>query len=597
MRMRADVSALANAAHELLRQGDAVGAERVLSPVFDQSTAEASVMHLMGLIKKAQNKLGDAEKHLRGAISFALSEGSYYNDLGVVLQAKGEYVEAARVFRAAIALLPDASAVRVNLTRCLLASAQLKEAEAEARAYIDDKPGAESWTLLHQVQRAQERHIEALHSAEQALRFAPKVRSLRINVAASLDRLGRIREALPVYGELVREAVESPDLALAFARAMYVEGDKQDAEAVLEQATGLWPDAANLHAPLARMRALRGEKDATAFIEREIAKRPNDLGMRLLCADVLHRAHNDAKALIILDEALRIAPDQPSLLTARGIVLDELNRLDEAVASYERALRAQPHAAATQRNLLSTLLRAGRAQEGLSIARALRQQAPDDQLLIASVATALRMLGDPAYNRFNDYARYVRLYDIPAPRGFFTTANFNASLAEVLRFQHRVNAHPLDQSLTNGTQTGRSLLSSQEPNLQAFFKAVEDAVRDYVAALPLGLDDPVGRRKSERQLITSAWSVRLTHGGFQPNHVHDQGWLSAVYFVVLNPAKGAGGRLKFGEPQQSMPGVTPDHFVEPRVGMLALFPAYMWHGTEVFEGQERISLSFDIVPG
>jgi hypothetical protein len=46
-----------------------------------------------------------------------------------------------------------------------------------------------------------------------------------------------------------------------------------------------------------------------------------------------------------------------------------------------------------------------------------------------------------------------------------------------------------------------------------------------------------------------------------------------------------------------MPGIAADHFVEPRVGMLVLFPSYMWHGTEVFEGQERMSLSFDIVPG
>ena len=71
-----DASALANAAHELLRQGDAVGAERVLSPVFNQLKSEASVMHLMGLIKKAQNQLGEAERHLRGAISYARSEGS-----------------------------------------------------------------------------------------------------------------------------------------------------------------------------------------------------------------------------------------------------------------------------------------------------------------------------------------------------------------------------------------------------------------------------------------------------------------------------------------------------------------------------------------
>ncbi|GAM99234.1 TPR repeat [alpha proteobacterium U9-1i] len=592
-----DVSALANAAHELLRQGDAVGAERVLSPVFDQLKAEASVMHLMGLIKKAQNKLVEAEKHLRGAISHALSEGSYYNDLGVVLQARGEFEEAARVFRAAIALLPDAGAVRVNLTRCLVASGQLKEADHEARTYISVAPGAESWTLLHQVQRAQERHRDALVSAETALRYAPKLRSLRINYAASLDRLGRGKEALPIYSELVRENVESPDLALAFARALYAEGEKQDAETVLEQASSAWPEAANLHGALARMRWLRGEGErAGALIEQAIAKRPSDLGLRLLCADVHHRGGHDARALTILDEALRAAPDQPALLAARGIVLDELNQLDEAVRTFERALLVQPGAASTQRNLVSTLLRAGRPQEALGLARTIRQQAPDDQLLIACVASALRMLGDPAYGRFNDYARYVRSYDIPAPRGFFTADNFNASLAEILRVQHRVNAHPLDQSLTHGTQTGRSLLASEEPNLLAFFKAVEAAIRDYVAALPLGLDDPVGRRKSDRQLMTSCWSVRLTQGGAQPNHVHDQGWLSSAYYVALNPAKGAKGRLKFGEPHRPMPGCSPDHFVEPKVGTLVLFPSYMWHGTEAFGGAERLSLAFDVVP-
>ena len=48
-----DVSALAIASRELLNRGDPVGAERVLSPVFRQLGADASVLHLMGLIKKA----------------------------------------------------------------------------------------------------------------------------------------------------------------------------------------------------------------------------------------------------------------------------------------------------------------------------------------------------------------------------------------------------------------------------------------------------------------------------------------------------------------------------------------------------------------
>lgn len=595
-----DVSALANAAHELLRQGDAVGAERVLSPVFNQLKADASVMHLMGLIKKAQNQLGEAERHLRGAISYALSEGSYYNDLGVVLQAKGEHPEAARVFRAAIALLPDSGAVRVNLVRCLMACGQLNDAEDEARAYIAATPGPEAWTLLHQVQRAQDRHLDALRSAETALKFSPKLRGLRLNYAASLDRLGRAKEALPIYEGLVREDLETPDLALAYARALYGEGGKADAEAVLEQAVSIWGGVGNLQGALARMRWLRGEGErSTALLEQEIERRPKDLALRLMCADVLHRGGHDAKALVVLDESLRAAPDHPSLLTARGIVLDELGRLDDALKAFRRADQLAPGAEATERNMLSTLLRAGKPEEALGMARTMRQYAPDDQFLVACVATALRMLGDPAYGRFYDYPRYVRSYDIPPPRGFFTTDNFNAALAEVLRAQHRTNAHPLDQSLTHGTQTGRSLLSIDEPNFNAFFGAIDAAVRDYVASLPLGLDDPVGRRKSDRRRIASCWSVRLGEGGFQPNHVHDQGWLSSAYYAALTPAKGKGrsGWLKFGEPHRPMPGCAADHYVEPRVGLLVLFPSYMWHGTEPFDGVERLSLAFDVVPG
>jgi Flp pilus assembly protein TadD len=94
-----DNTALANAARELLNQGDAVGAERVLAPVFQHMKSDHSVLHLMGLIKKAQNQLEAAERHFRSAIAHALSEGGYYNDLGVVLQSRGEYAEAARVLR------------------------------------------------------------------------------------------------------------------------------------------------------------------------------------------------------------------------------------------------------------------------------------------------------------------------------------------------------------------------------------------------------------------------------------------------------------------------------------------------------------------
>ena len=39
----------------------------------------------------------------------------------------------------------------------------------------------------------------------------------------------------------------------------------------------------------------------------------------------------------------------------------------------------------------------------------------------------------------------------------------------------------------------------------------------------------------------------------------------------------------------------PDKCVEPKVGLLALFPSYFWHGTEPFQSNEnRLTVAFDV---
>src|SRR5689334_22514255 len=332
-----DVSALALASRELLNRGDPVGAERVLSPVFRQLGADASVLHLMGLIKKAQNKMDEAERHLRSAVAYSLDDGGYYNDLGVVLQARGAYPEAIKVFRAALALMPQAGQVRVNLARCLQSAGEYAEAETQAQAYVKAEPSPEAWTLLSQIQRAQERNEDALVSAANALKLAPTVRGLRLNHGVALERVGRTREALETFHAMAKEKIDTAELALNLARALYADGHKAEAEQTLADAVIHFPDVLALHTNLARMRQLRGEgENATALMEADIARRPGDLSLRLSCADILHRGKHHQKALRILEQALAGGPDSPQLLTAYGIVLDELDRPDEGLIALRR---------------------------------------------------------------------------------------------------------------------------------------------------------------------------------------------------------------------------------------------------------------------
>jgi tetratricopeptide (TPR) repeat protein len=599
MKGAVEADAFVNAARELLNQGDAVGAERILSPVLHQFRSDAPVLHLMGQIKKTQNRLDEAERYFRAAIAHDLSSGHYYNELGLVLQARGAHEEAIRIFRAALALSPNVLMTRVNIVRCLMATNDLVEAEREARAYVAFAPGAESWTLLGTVQRAQERHADALVTAETALKYGPHLRGLRYNHATALEKVGRNSEALAIFEKLARQELDTPDLALHFARALYAEGRAKDAESVAEKGVELWPHISALHGALSRMRWLRGEGENCVLANEEAIKaKPQDLGLRLACADALHRGGHPQKALAVLDEALKLAPDTPALLTAMGVVLDELDRPLDGLKVLRRAAEIAPSRTA-QRNLLSTLLRAGQPEEALRIIDELRKEEPNEQYLIACMTMAMRMLDQPEYQIWCDYKRMVRVYDIPAPHGFFTPQAFNAGLATLLRTQHKTNAHPLDQFIPNGTQTGRSLLNLDEPVIKHFLSAMDIAVRDYIGRL--SAEDPLGARRGKHCHYHGLWSVRLGDGGYQPNHVHDRGWISSAYFVSILPAERAkdprAGWLKFGEPNRAPAKCGPEKYIEPQPGQLVLFPSYMWHGTVPFEGTERLSMAFDVVPG
>jgi len=597
----AELAALANASRELLGQGDAEGAERVLSPVLSQMRTDAPTLHLMGLIKRAQNRMAEAERFIRSAIAHALSEGQYYNDLGVLLQARGEYIEAMRVYRAALALVPDAAPVRANIVRCLIAAKDLAQAEREARAYVTTEPSADSWALLGQVQQALERPDEALASAEAALKFGPRLRGLRYNHAVSLERVGRAGEALEILENLAKQDLDTPELALRFARALYAAGRKKEAETVAEQAIQQWPGSTALHGLLARVRWLRGEgENCTALSEAELLwRRPSDLALRLTCADALHRGGHLTKALSVLEDALRYAPDSPPLVSATGVVLDELDRPADGLKYLQRIADAAPDSRSARRNLLSVLMRVGRAQEALALARDLRAEDPDEQYLIASEATALRMLGDPAYRALCDYDRLIRVYDVAAPQGFFTAESFNAALADFLRTQHRRTAHPLDQSRPDTSVTDRNLLKVHDPLVKAFMAAVDPHVRDYITRLPAEATEIV-RRRAKSYRYANAWSLRLSRDGHAPNHIHDRGWISGVYFAAILPEEKPrdphSGWVKFGEPNRPTHQCGPERLIEPRVGQLVLFPSYIWHGFNTVDAAEQLSAAFIVVP-
>jgi len=71
-------------------------------------------------------------------------------------------------------------------------------------------------------------------------------------------------------------------------------------------------------------------------------------------------------------------------------------------------------------------------------------------------------------------------------------------------------------------------------------------------------------------------------------------------FAMLGDATGTleDGVLTFGQPSIiTTPALTAEYVVRPRIGMLVLFPSYIWHGTVPFHSAAvRTTIAFDAVP-
>jgi hypothetical protein len=230
-----------------------------------------------------------------------------------------------------------------------------------------------------------------------------------------------------------------------------------------------------------------------------------------------------------------------------------------------------------------------------------RQRRPHDLRWVTFEAMAARLLDHPLYQRLYDYERLVRVYELQPPPGWGSMAQINTAVREALRSRHCLATHPLDQSLRNGTQTLRNLLAERDPAIQALLSAFAEPIASYCASVGADAEHPLTVRNRGAAALHGCWSVELRRNGFHVNHFHPEGWLSSAYYVSLPPevndSRTRSGWLKFGEPRLPVPGLTADHFVQPREGRLVLFPSYMWHGTNAITGDEpRLTVAFDAVP-
>ena len=586
-------------AYQLSQKGKHEQAERLCRRLLRQYPGDAPATHLLGLINGNAGNDRDAERFMRKSLQLDSRVAEFHSNLANLLRRNGRFEEAVTAYRNSLKLDAAGKPAAIGLIRALAELGRYEDAEVEARLLTKRLPlDPEAWSALAMTVRDQGRLEEAESIYRKAVKVGPGYAAAQHNLGSVLCRLDRAEEALECLDRAREMGVRGYDLEFNLGRTYLQLYRFDDAEHAFALAVAANPRASDAQINLARVRFMRGDPDFARDIRG--AARDDNRDLQALYGIMLRRAGDLPGAESHFRDMLA-REDSPDVRSALAEVLHEQGLPEEARVAVLPAVEAKPDDPIIVENVAAILLACGRATEAMPYIQIQRARYPNGQGWIAYEATAARILGMDLYEEMYDYDWLTRTYDIDSPKGWSSVDELNAAVLDALNERHRLKVHPLDQSLRNGSQTARSMLTDPHPAIRAIVTAFEEPLESYRREIGTTRNHIVSRRNSGRARITGAWSVQLRRDGFHVNHFHPEGWISSAYYVsppeeVLDTKRKAGW-LKFGEPRFPVPGATPEKFVQPKAGRLALFPSYMWHGTNPITGDEpRTTIAFDALP-
>lgn len=585
----------------MLERGEVAAAEVILSPLTASSAEEnADALQLMGLIRVYQNRPDDGILLLSRSLAIDPAQPHVQLNLGRALAWRGRWEEAIQAFRSALLLRPEMIEAEFELADVLHKAGLLGDAEEAFRDLLRRAPG-----------------------------FGPA----KLGLGAVLLALDRPDEAQQLLAAAIAENTDPRLLAGLHCNLAFAKRRQHNHIAALdhfEQSQSLDPSRRDLDLARAEtMQDLRRVEDALDLYRRVLARDPVNEAAHSAYNDLLYRMRRDDEFLTSYDRAPAIAvlqiakanalviakrsqeayaifasllardPGNPAAAIGAATALVQMKRYGEAEALFDAAKRRDPLNPDIDFRLCAALLRKGDPQKAAFMAERGLRLAPADQLGLALLGSAWRMMGDERDEELNGYDSLIRIFDLPPPEGFSSMAQFNADLAACLEQIHPPTREYLAQSLRGGSQTRDRLFGAGHELVEKLGVRIREAVKNYIAGLRADARHPFLSRRSTGFRYSDSWSSRLTDGGYHTNHLHRGGWISSCYYVLLPRAVEDGtekqGWITFGQPDfEGGPAIR--RAVQPKAGRLILFPSYTWHGTLPFHSQTpRTTIAFDVL--
>jgi tetratricopeptide (TPR) repeat protein len=586
----------------LLERGEVAAAETILAPLTVSPGGEnADALQLMGLIRVSQNRPEEGILLLSRSLALDPAQPHVQLNLGRALAWQGRWEDAVRAFRSTLLLRPGMMEARFALADALHKTGALQDAETAFGDVLKQAPGFGPAKLgLAAVLLAQDRPEEAepLLAAAIAENTDPRLLSgLHCNLAIALRCRRDYAAALGHFEQSQKLDPSRHDLDLARAQTMQDLRRHEEALELYRQVLARDPAREAAHSAYNDLLYRMGREDE--FLA-SYDRAPPVPALRIAKANALVMAKRSQEAHAIFADLLERDPGDLAAAIGAAMTLTQMRRYDEAEAMLEAAMRRDPFNPDIALRLSAALLRKGDPQKAAHMAEQGLRLTPADQMGLALLGSAWRMMGDARDEELNRYDSLIRIFELAPPEGFSSMSQFNAELAACLDQLHPPTREYLSQSLRGGSQTPDRLFGVGHGLIERLQTRIRETVGRYIAELPADPSHPFLSRRGSGFRYGGSWSSRLTDGGYHTNHLHRGGWISSCYYVRLPQAvtdgKDQQGWITFGQPDfENGPAIR--RTIQPKVGQLILFPSYTWHGTLPFQGETpRTTIAFDALP-
>jgi protein O-GlcNAc transferase len=321
---------LAREAFSRYQQGDFKRAEQAARTAVALAPRDPGLLQLLAAILVAQNRAAEAVKLLEKIVKTGSATDETLYNLGTALAATGRYEEAARRFRQASVARPLDPDCHHNLGVALLFTRKYADAEA---------------------------------AFGQALKLRPNWPSALHNWGRAAAAQGKHQEALNAYSRLASSRFSSAEFMLDIAKSLRELKRPVEALASCDRALALKPDFAEAHNNRANALVdLKHPAEALASYDRALALKPGFPEALFGRGNALAALHRAAEALASYDRALALEPNFAEAHVGRGNALVRL----EAVASYDRALALKPQLVAAHHGRAHALKDLDRLDEALA---------------------------------------------------------------------------------------------------------------------------------------------------------------------------------------------------------------------------------------